>query len=237
MIVFRKQEKIVSARDRLGHVRQLLQNASDNITQHERVVELFIEFGEFESAVIDVLCMEADDEHPLERLLRTTAIAIGEALYRSWNADKDALACALSCSGVLLNQIEASALPDKICSRVSEGFVHYGIVPETYLWRQRNSVGSSGQSALSHRNSKHRVSPFGGRCCCYAGIGMQCGDMDCAPQGTPFRPENPDHIPHGGKITVAPGMEIPRRRRGPRIKRVVIVCNGAPALSMGARGR
>ncbi len=133
MIVFRKQEKIVSARDRLGHVRQLLQNASDNITQHERVVELFIEFGEFESAVIDVLCMEADDEHPLERLLRTTAIAIGEALYRSWNADKDALACALSCSGVLLNQIEASALPDKICSRVSEGFVHYGIVPETYL--------------------------------------------------------------------------------------------------------
>ena len=132
MIVFRKQEKLLNTRERLISIRKIIQNLDCGKPDHQAVVELLIEFAELESAVTDVFCMERDDLHELLSPLRELSILNGLLLYHSWVGKAESLPLTIKRIQNLFEKIMNLDLPKSICIRVSEGFIHYGIFPETY---------------------------------------------------------------------------------------------------------
>lgn len=147
MIVFRKREELIESREKAESIRKLLLRMGGvREPSHEAVVELFIEFAELETAVADMLCMDGENVLPLSRALRELALLCGEILRLSWTGKTDAL------RPVLLRfrenfetifQGNVFKIPEFLCVRVSEGYVHYGIFPEMYIqaaekfWRER----------------------------------------------------------------------------------------------------
>lgn len=147
MIVFRKKEESVQSREKIESVRNLLIRMSSlREPSHEAIVELLIEFAELETAVADILCMQRETVHPLAEILREQALVCGELLRLSWKGETDALAPVVAQfreSYEKIFQGGAFEIPEHIRVRVSEGFVYYGLFPETYsraaeeFWRER----------------------------------------------------------------------------------------------------
>lgn len=145
MIVFRKQERLESPRYAVERIIRLL-DAAGRDPSHENIVELVIEYGEYESAAADALCPEQDDLGPEIEILRQTALLLGRIFYRSWILSRPGAKTSDAARRLDLKELfsQASASlrtlsrlypdgPDSICIRFSEGFAHYGIFPETYI--------------------------------------------------------------------------------------------------------
>ncbi len=137
MIVFRKQERWGSTAEALKHLMRLVsdlgQKLSASASRHAAAVELLIEYGEFESALMDSASAERDELDPFSEPLREAALLTGELLYESWADRPDSMPPILARLEAALGRMAGLALPGRVCFRVSEGFVHYGIVPETYI--------------------------------------------------------------------------------------------------------
>lgn len=146
MIVFRKQERLESPQYALDRLAKLL-DAAGRDPSHENIVELVIEYGEFESAASDALCPHRDDFGPEMEMLRQTALLLGRIFYRSWvlsrpgaktsaaarRLDLKELFSQSSASLRTISRLFTPGGPGTICIRFSEGFAHYGIFPETYI--------------------------------------------------------------------------------------------------------
>ncbi len=133
MIVFRKQEMLINARQKLDSLRKMAHAMRSGRPPHTSVVDFLIEFSEFESAVVDAHSPERDGIHPADRALRQIALSAGDLFYGSWMGGAESLSPAVERMEACLAKALRLDLPESICLRVSEGFVHYGIFPETYI--------------------------------------------------------------------------------------------------------
>ncbi|MBZ0157305.1 MAG: hypothetical protein K8I29_13985 [Alphaproteobacteria bacterium] len=134
MIVYRKQEQTITPVQCIRRIRIMLEELEKGAAaEHERVVEVLIEWGEFESALTDALCPERDGESRLSRALRHAGLFAGHMFCLSWKGMTPAL---LQWAGRLygaLAGLSSFALPETITLREPEGYAHYGLYPETYL--------------------------------------------------------------------------------------------------------
>lgn len=134
MIVYGGQEEVVDTSERLAQLRALFFSLEkEGFRDHDRIVELLIEWGVFESAVVDTLSSDFDSEGPLFRRLRRASLLIGHLFYRSARSAQDQTADIPLPLDRALQDPLFSHLPPKISLRVPEGYAYYGLYPETYL--------------------------------------------------------------------------------------------------------
>ncbi|MFB3926766.1 MAG: hypothetical protein ACE14T_12000 [Syntrophales bacterium] len=134
MIVFRKQEKITEPREHFARIKRLVhQSQTGSSSSYEDTVDILVEFGEFEAAVVDALCKGIDDDNCITQAFRELGILTGSLLFQSWSGETAAHSCLLERIKTGLAALSSIPLPELICVRVAEGYVHYGIFPEMYL--------------------------------------------------------------------------------------------------------
>lgn len=106
----------------------------EGFRDHDRIVELLIEWGVFESAVADALAPDFDSEGPLLRRLRQASLLIGHLFCLSVRKKRSEMLPSRYDQLVrALHDPLFSHLPPKIALRVPEGYAYYGLYPETYL--------------------------------------------------------------------------------------------------------
>lgn len=82
MIVYGGQEEVVDAAERLAQFQSFFFSLEkEGFRDHDRIVELLIEWGVFESAVADALSPDFDSEGPLLRRLLQASLLIGHLFY------------------------------------------------------------------------------------------------------------------------------------------------------------
>jgi hypothetical protein len=135
MIVYRAQEQTTGPSQLLARIRiTLQQNGQGELTDHGQVVELLIDFGELEAGVVDALCPERDSDSQVAQALRQTNVLLGHAFYHSWRrAGEMRLWLERLSSALTLNRVAFLVLPEMVRVSVPEGYVYYGLYPETYL--------------------------------------------------------------------------------------------------------
>lgn len=131
MIVYRSPERAIEVAPLLD---RLHDHARRDAAGHDTLVELLIDFGEFEAALADGQSPDADADTPMTRALRDVALALGRALRGSWRGTPaprrrrrwPVLAGALA-------RLVSAELPSRLTVRVPEGYAYYGLYPETYV--------------------------------------------------------------------------------------------------------
>lgn len=96
-------------------------------------LELLIEWGVLESAVLDALFPDVDEDGPLRSRLRGLSHLVGEAFVRWWD-DEDP-GGAMRAFGIGLAHL--GGLPDPLVERTPDGYAWYGLHPATYLLAAR----------------------------------------------------------------------------------------------------
>lgn len=129
MVVYSKQEWRATCSSCLQHLRAALAPS----LSYQDIVGLLIDYGEFESAVVDALAPFQESEDAAIPLLRRAAFATGHALYQAWKGNGRLVTRWLQQFGRDLDQLAATPLPETVFLRVAEGYAHYGLYPETYL--------------------------------------------------------------------------------------------------------
>ncbi len=99
---------------------------------HDAVIDLLLAFGGCETAIADALAPEVDDDTPLARALRGAALRLGRAVHHSWLGEAQAACDALAAFQVALADIAPDGLPATGVVGLPEGYVQYGLYPETY---------------------------------------------------------------------------------------------------------
>lgn len=92
-------------------------------------LELLIEWGVLEAAVLDALHPDTDDEHPLRARLRGLSHLAGEAFVQAWDGGDPG--GPLRAFGIGLAHL--GGLPDPLVERTPEGYAWYGLHPASYL--------------------------------------------------------------------------------------------------------
>lgn len=134
MIVYGGQEEIVDPSERLDLLRALFFSLEGaGFRDHDRVMELLIEWGKFESAVADALSLDVDSDGPLLQQLRQASLLIGHLFCLSAQQKRSESPSRLHQLGRVLQDPLFSHLPKKIALRIPEGYAYYALYPETYL--------------------------------------------------------------------------------------------------------
>jgi hypothetical protein len=133
MIVFRKQERFSEPQEFGAGLLDLIRKFPAGRPGHDLVVELLIDIGEFEAAVTDAFSPARDVLNPAIQALRSATLCAGEIFHRSWTRGGEGTAEILDRLKAILSTILNLRLPSVVCTRVAEGYAHYGIFPETYL--------------------------------------------------------------------------------------------------------
>jgi hypothetical protein len=100
---------------------------------HDRIVSLLIALGVLEAGLADAVHEHADTLHPITGALRAASVAAGHLLWLSWHGRSDGTAPWIGRARAALGAVDPEVLPDRIETRVPEGYAHYGVYPETYL--------------------------------------------------------------------------------------------------------
>lgn len=135
MIIYRKHEKEKTSMECVSKIRLLLSEIGRAAeVMHERTVEVFIDWGEFESGVADRLCPDTDSLSLTSRELRRISLMTGHMLLDSWEGrgpgvKSRAVEMSAALDGLLLH----FNIPEKITVREPEGYAYYGLYPETYI--------------------------------------------------------------------------------------------------------
>lgn len=96
-------------------------------------LELLVEWGVLEAAVLDALHPDVDDDSPLRARLRGLSHLAGEAFVRSWDGGDPG--GPLRAFGIGLAHL--GGLPDPLTERTPEGYAWYGLHPGTYALAAR----------------------------------------------------------------------------------------------------
>jgi hypothetical protein len=134
MIIYREQKSEVHPEEYLSRIRSALDlYQQSGFTDHAHTVDVLVECGEFETAVVDALSPEEDGDTTLKRIFRRASIMAGKLFFRSWEGiekGREELAGRLR---EKLDRITRLSLPRSMLIGIPEGFVYYGLYPETYL--------------------------------------------------------------------------------------------------------
>lgn len=134
MIIYRAQEQVSTPAECFREIRGILGRLEkSDYLEHQDVVELLIEYGEFEAAVSDSLSPYEDSDDPILAKLRQAARLVGSIFCASWErryAEIRPLTLKLLPE---IAALESLHLPDRIHKNVPEGYAYYGLYPETYF--------------------------------------------------------------------------------------------------------
>lgn len=132
MIVFRKTEH---ENDTRSFADDLLRLAGEvrSSQRHGLAQELLIEFGRFESGVADSLFPERDGVNEISAALRRASIEAGHVFRASWEGRPEEMQFWAARLLSSLKSIRQMPLPQRIMTRIPEGYAHYGLFPEVYL--------------------------------------------------------------------------------------------------------
>lgn len=139
MIIFHEQQEAVAPGVCLSRCFAAISALQLNgCMEHRLVVDLMIEYSEFESGVADAVSPREDADSLLLRALRQTGILAARIFILSWDARNAEIEREAARLEMALKAIESFPLPETIRLKVSEGFAYYGLYPETYLAAARN---------------------------------------------------------------------------------------------------
>lgn len=188
MIVYRKNEKTVPYTEAVdGLLARIKRMESDPVVSHEDVQDLLIEWGEFESAVTDLLFPAQDSVSEITGLLRKVSIYTGHLLAVSWDRKKQEALYWLDMLKGKTSDLRDLGIKGDLKIREQEGYAHYGLYPETYLEAARafyRDLGPSKAVCIGLRS-------IGASLSCVVGAALErCGcevsSYTLRPQGHPF---------------------------------------------------
>lgn len=105
---------------------------------HGEIRDLLVAFDELESAVVDALNPEGDDEGAVEIAFRGAALALGEVFAASRDGRKDKVIEGVRRLTSLLGSLEQLDLPPSVLAAEAEGYAWYALYPEVYLAAARS---------------------------------------------------------------------------------------------------
>ena len=93
MIVYRTQEQTVDPLPLLANILAKLDSIrQSHFVEHERVVEVLIDFGELEAAVADALCADIDHNNRVLQEFRKVSLLLGPIFSNSWKKTEGGVA-------------------------------------------------------------------------------------------------------------------------------------------------
>ncbi|MEN6464592.1 MAG: hypothetical protein ABFD62_05365 [Syntrophaceae bacterium] len=232
MIVFRKQERLEDPQYAVNRIVRLLE-AAQRDPSHANIVELVIEYGEFESAAADVLLPEKDDIGPEIAMLRETALLLGRIFCKSWMllsgpgktpaARRGELAELFARSAAALRTLSRPDFLDSmhgsICLRFSEGFAHYGIFPETYVEAARKFFAEDRPASATCIGLRSIGA------CLSSIVGAALAELGCTVRALTVRPRG---HPYDRYVKLAAGLEEYLLRNQ---KEFFVIVDEGPGLS------
>ncbi|MBI4787166.1 MAG: hypothetical protein HY782_08990 [Chloroflexi bacterium] len=129
MLIYRDQKRPIAVRQTLASLRGL---ADSSAFDHDRAVELLIEFGQLEAGIGDALEPEMDSHGPILCAVRQVGLTLGRVLYHSWRKTGEVERWAQA-SRRALARLDDSTLPETVRAGVPEGYAYYALYPEMYL--------------------------------------------------------------------------------------------------------
>jgi hypothetical protein len=143
MIVYRQQQQEVKT---VAFLRELLYTLDrfrgGTAVEHRDAVRILIDYGQFETALADLLSPRINGMHPTAGLLRRVGHLTGRLFCRSWRSAGDTRVWAdRVASGI--EQVVALPLPDRLQLRVAEGYAYYSLYPETYIEASRQFLNAT----------------------------------------------------------------------------------------------
>jgi hypothetical protein len=134
MIIYRDQRSRSDTRHLLSRLHSRVnQLGRGHGRSHEEAVEILLQMGVVETAIMDALFPDADGLDPLAGLLRDASTASGHLLWHTWYERSEQMQRWCSVLARSLDRIEEQHLPNSIEISVPEGYAYYGVYPETYL--------------------------------------------------------------------------------------------------------
>ena len=148
MLVYGDGERREATAEKMARLRAGLETAGPEprLVRQARLAGLLVEAGELAQGLLDEQLARLGEERwtPLSELCARLTLNCGEALRGSLGGeplpDRGEALEALDA----LNVLDALDLPETIAVRVPEGYVHYGLYPETYLEAARALRGEPG---------------------------------------------------------------------------------------------
>lgn len=134
MIVYRTQEQTVDPLPLLANILAKLDSIrQSHFVEHERVVEVLIDFGELEAAVADALCADIDHNNRVLQEFRKVSLLLGHIFYNSWKKTEGGVENWVNRTVKSIERFINPPLPKRVGVRTPEGYAYYGLYPETYL--------------------------------------------------------------------------------------------------------
>jgi hypothetical protein len=131
MLVYRSDDTVCDAAPALTAVLRQA-DAARSAPSSDAIVELFIDLGRLEAAIVDRLFPNRDGLHPIADALRHASVAAGHALLASAHDDRAGATLALEELVRRLETVRRLEIPREITMRVPEGYAYYALHPETY---------------------------------------------------------------------------------------------------------
>jgi hypothetical protein len=133
MIVYRDQRFRADPHRLLRQLRGLAGHSCSSAPIHDAAVELVIENGELEAAVVDALFPDGDGIHPLAQSLRQASVEAGHVLWHTWHGDPEQARQWGGRLAATLGNLPASQMPRTLEISTPEGYAYYAVYPEMYL--------------------------------------------------------------------------------------------------------
>ncbi|MBW7956990.1 MAG: hypothetical protein H3C68_03775 [Deltaproteobacteria bacterium] len=105
---------------------------------HEHATELLMEAGRFESGLADAFFPERDGICEESSALRSASLAAGRLFCASWEGRRDEAGKWAALFNEMLSEALRTGLPERMETRIPEGYAHYGLFPEVYLASARD---------------------------------------------------------------------------------------------------
>lgn len=132
MIVYRNHREQTSTDLVLRRSLNLIDQFQATDCSYQDAVELLIETAELETGVTDHYCRDLDLTNEKIRLCRNITLNAASMAVRMWDGGNPDI-IEIKKNGKLLEDLRASGIPERIEVSIPEGFVYYGLYPETYV--------------------------------------------------------------------------------------------------------
>lgn len=138
MIVYRNHTEKIDTIEKLLTIEKITDRLIAFVPEnYDDAIELLIETGELETGITDFYCFDKDLINNQIAICRKITMCAGNIVYFLWK------------HGILLkneiynaiehvNNLKTEKIPQTINNSVPEGFVYYGLYPETYLEAAEN---------------------------------------------------------------------------------------------------
>jgi hypothetical protein len=133
VIVYRDQRCPADPRKLLALLQSAVERSGTTSPSHDLAVDVLLQTGTLECAVVDAVFPSADGIDPIAQRLRKASLAAGHVLWHTWHTKPQESRAWWRRLSDRLNEIQRGPLPATAETSIPEGFEYYAVYPETYL--------------------------------------------------------------------------------------------------------